>query len=310
MSSSDNEMISIAIIKYSDNFIDLNKSIDQKIHDINEIIEDPDIIQLIKIKKKDLIKTVMEYVKPEGNLLTGSKTYIGDYLYQTMFEAVSNVVNIDYDKINKIGTQFTGGIETYKPIILAKFRIVADYEVDTVSLSKNNLCEFLEDRFIKTGIVLHNDNKMDIYKYSQNHLDNFMEKFGLETVKQNFKYYEKQIFDMIFIIAEDTRHNDSDSINEIASKIAGKSLYGDVYCSLYYKPDDINNTFYISIDNELCKKILFLIQKDDFDPTNDGEYINYTKENLNNELLKDKSQCVISSKSIIERVYNKYSTSI
>ena len=307
MNSNNNEKIKIALINYSKKMIDLNRSIDDKIHIVSEIVDDNEIVQIITIDKKDFMNKSLDHIKPEGTLLSGTKSFLGEYLYQTIFEDATNIIKIDYDKLNNIGTQFTGGMETYKPLVLAKFKIIGDYEVDIVSLTKDNICEFLENRFVKKGVVLHENNKTDIYKYSQNHLDNFMEKFGLETVKQNFKYYEYKIFNMIFIIAEDIRQKETKELNKEASNITKTSIYGSVYCSLYYTPDNIEGSSYISIDEELCKKIIYLLQQNNFDDTNDGEFETITKDNCDEKMKIDKSQYVVSPKVLIERAYKKYS---
>lgn len=296
--------ITFAVVKKTSAFIDVNRSQDQIKEDIEDMIDDEDYVEFYTMNNHtDLLQCISDHVTPSSNLVTGTKTYISGKLYQSIFDALPNTVDQSNAKINKLGSQFTDGILTENPVMIIKNNIISDTEVELISISKHEVITLLKDKFIKNGIVYKPNGECDVYSYTQNHLDNLMYKFGQDYVLNNFQYDEMEIGDMVFIIASNKTETTE---NSVMSKIVGKPVKGDVFCSLYTKSDHIKDSTYISLDKNTFNKIIYLLQEKDFDPTDDNQFENMTKDNAERIADSHNSQLVISPFTIIDRMYKKY----
>ena len=286
--------LDIAIIKKTPTFIDVNRGIDRIRDDIDEIINDTDCVKIESINNQnELINFIVMHIKPSSNMISGTKSYINDTLYQCMFEGLSNVEDHSNKSLNMLGSQFSDGVPTEKPIIITRNKILSDSNIELTSISRYDLKTLLTDKFIKQGIIYRQNGTKETYNYSQNHLDNLMYKLGKEYVLNNFQYDEMELGNMVFIIASDKTATDK---NELMSDIVKKTVNGDVFCSLYMKQDHMQEALYVSIDLKQFDKIICLLTSSKFDPTDD----NYSK--LDDNAHKD--QLVLSPQTMIDRMYN------
>jgi hypothetical protein len=270
---------------------------------IEDIVDDDEYVEFHTMKdESELITCIKEHVNPE-HVVNGVKTYIGKNLFQTIFEALPNTVDHSDTSINKLGSQFADGLLTAKPVILIKNVINSDTDATLSSLSQTEVQMVLEEKFLKKGVVYSPQMEKSQYVYCQNHLDNMMEKFGQDYVLQNFQYDEMEICDMVFIIASNKNETED---NKIMTEIVGKPVKGNAFCSLYYKADHKRDSTYISMDIDMFDHITYLLMRSDFDNTDDGSFVNLTKENAE-ELMNDHDpQIVIPPRTIIERLYHRY----
>jgi len=299
--------ITFAVVKITSMYIDVNRGQDKIKDDIEEIVDDDEYVEFHTMENQDqLLECIAKHINPPGNTVTGTKTYLNGKLFQSVFDALSNTIDQSNTKLNKLGTQFADGIPTEREVILIKNNIISDTVVELTSINKLEVRNLLEDKFIKQGIVYKADTSHEIYTYSQNHLDNLMHKFGQDYVLNNFHYDEMEIGDMIFTIS--SNKNDTDE-NTLMSKIVGKNVTGNTFCSLYMKGDHTREAVYISLNKDIFDKIVYLLQCSDFDPTDDNEFENLTNENAERVMDNHNSQIVISPFTVIDRMYNKYKKS-
>jgi hypothetical protein len=286
--------LDIAVIKKTPTFIDVNRGIEQIKGDIDEIVDDVDCVKIETINdQNELINFLVTNIEPSGNMISGSKNYINDTLYQCMFEGLSNVEDHSSKSLNMLGSQFSDGVPTERPVVITKNKIISDSNIELTSISRYDLKALLEDKFIKQGVIYKQNGTKETYNYSQNHLDNLMYKLGKDYVLNNYQYDEMELGNMVFIIASDKTETDK---NELMSSIVKKPVCGDVFCSLYMKQDHLQEAMYISIDLKQFDKITFLLSNPNFDPTDE----NYGK--LDSSQHHD--QLNISPHTTIDRMYN------
>ena len=296
--------ITFAVVKVTSMYIDVNRGQEKIKDDIEEIIDDEDYIEFHTMENQSqFLECIAKHINPPGNTVTGTKTYLNGKLYQSVFDALSNTIDQSDTKLNKLGTQFADGIPTEREVILIKNNIISDTEVELTSISKLEVKNLLEDKFIKSGIVYKANQSSEMYTYSQNHLDNLMHKYGQDYVLNNFQYDEMEIGDMIFTISSNKNETNE---NSLMSKIVGKNVSGDTFCSLYMKGDHTKEAVYISLTKDIFDKIVYLLQCSDFDPTDDNTFENLNNENAERIMDSHNSQIVISPFTVINRMYNKY----
>ena len=298
--------IIFALVNNTQRYIDPNYGESKIIEDIEDIVEDDDYIKFLKMdSENDFFECIQKYISTS---VSGSNLYLNGYLYQCIFESMApDTVESNYDKVNKLGIQFTNNIYTSKPIIILKHKILSDSKTEFISISNTDVKSILKDKFIKTGCVYKLDKSIELYNYYQNHLDGVMKKLGQDYIMNNFQYDEIEICDMIFIISSDKSSKEK---NDIMTKIVKKDVFGDVYCSLYNKPDHINESFYISIDKKMCSSIIELLILPNFDPTDDNTFQNFTPENIEKKAESVELKKHISPIELIDRLYNKYKKKI
>lgn len=296
--------ITFAVVKITSMYVDVNRGQEKIKDDIEEIIDDEDYIEFHTMENQDkFLECITKHINPPGNTVTGTKTYLDGKLFQSVFDALSNTIDQSNTKLNKLGTQFADGIPTEREVILIKNNIISDTEVELTSISKLEVQRLLEDKFIKNGIVYKANKSCESYTYSQNHLDNLMHKYGQDYVLNNFQYDEMEIGDMIFTISSNKNETEE---NLLMSKIVGKNVAGDTFCSLYMKGDHTKEAVYISLNKDIFDKIIYLLQCSDFDPTDDNTFENLNNENAERVMDSHNSQIVISPFTVINRMYNKY----
>lgn len=293
--------IKFAVIHITQAYIDVNRGQKQIKEDIEELLEDEDNMTFHTMESdKEFIEKINEHIKPSGGVVSGSQIFIGDKFYQAVFESVSNVTKISSSKLNKLGTQFTDGVETDKAVIVFKNRILADDHVEFESINMTDLMEILEDKFIKRGVFLKRDGTRSTYTYSQNHLDNLMYKYGEQYVLDNFQYDELELGDMVFVVSSNKNATEK---NTVMTKIVGKDVNGDVYCSLYRKNDHTGAGSYISFNNEILDKIMFILQCKNF--KSEDHHENITPENIEKKSTEQTGQKIVSPYATINRIYEK-----
>lgn len=297
--------ITYAVIEKTQFYIDVNRGIEQVIEDIENAVEDEEYIKLHTMDHPDeFLKCIEKHIDPKNDIISGVKTYVGNKLFQTIFIGTSNTITTQDSMLNKLGTQFADGIKTERTVMLIKNIIKSDTHVELDSISRSDIRQVLENKFISRGIVYSPSGNIEEYTYSQNHLDNIMYKYGQQFVLDNFHYDELEIGDMVFIIA--CNKNDTND-NKTMSNIVGKKVCGDAFCSLYYKSDHTRDSTYISLTKEMFKKILFLMANKNFDPTDSGSYVNLTTENAENVMNDHNPQIIIPPETVISRMYSRYS---
>jgi len=298
--------ITYAIIEKTQFYIDVNRGIEQVKEDIENTIEDEEYVQLYTMDHPDdFLKSIEKHIDPQDDIISGAKTYIGNNLFQTIFVGLSNAIKHQDTELNKLGMQFADGIKTGKTVMLIKNIIKSDTHVELGSISKSEVRQVLEDKFISKGIIYSPSGHIEEYSYSQNHLDNLMYKYGQQFVLDNFHYDEMELCDMVFVIACNKNNTDD---NKVMSDIVGKTVRGDAFCSLYYKADHIRDSTYISLTKDMFRKIVYLLANKTFDPTDNGSYINLTKENAEKVMNDHNPQIIIPPETVISRLYDRYSS--
>ena len=298
--------ITYAVIEKTQFHIDVNRGIEQVIEDIEDVVEDEEYIKFYTMDHSDdFLKCIQKHIDPQDTIISGAKTYIGNKLFQTIFVGLSNATQHSDSILNKLGMQFADGVKTATSVMLIKNIIKSDTHVELDSITKSETRQVLESKFISKGIVYSPSGHIEEYNYSQNHLDNLMYKYGQQFVLDNFHYDEMELYDMVFIIAS----NKNDTVdNKVMSDIVKKKVCGDVFCSLYYKADHVRDSTYISMTRDMFRKIIFLLEHKNFDPTDGGNYVNLTKENAEKVMDEYNPQIIIPPETIISRLYNRYST--
>lgn len=298
--------IRYAVVQKTPCHIDFNKPEEAIKEDIEELLDDEDIVTFHTLEsEEEFLLAIKKHINPDSGMVTGTKTFIGDVLYQTIFEELSNVVEHSVESLNKLGCQFSDGRKTSKPIIVIKNKILEDDKVSFDNITMTDLDSILRSKFFKKGVIYKENGAQEPYTYSQNHLDNIMLRYGEDFVNKNFQYDELEFGDMIFIVAF---NKNAGYINKRMTKIVGQDVYGDAYCSLYYKTDHIKAASYISMSVEMFSKIAYLLENKNF--CSQDYHENVTKDNIEDIAKKDTSQKVVSPWSLVDRIYNKYNKGI
>jgi hypothetical protein len=300
--------VKFAVIAKSDEIVDANKGIAGVKEMIEDIIDDDDNVSFDKLTSEfDLGDAIKKYIDPVGDSVSGTRNYINGKLYQCIFEDLGHGVEIADSHMNRLGTQFSNGIKTKKPVIILKSKIMSDYDSLYESLNRIELVTLLEDKFIKDGIVLHPDGSHENYQYCQHHLDTVMEKYGQEYVMKNYHYDEKEVGDLILIVASDKTKTEE---NKRLSDVVGKPVYGDGYCSVYVKPTHTTESIFLTMNYDMLDKLLFLACCKEFDHTDGDEFVKTTEENIKQKADNYNSQQVVSPYTIIDRMYNRYKNQV
>jgi hypothetical protein len=290
--------VSFAVVSVTSSYISVDRGNEKIKEEIEEIVEDDEIIKFHKmnIANEEFIKVINDNI---GSEVDAIKIFVGNNFYQAIFVCLSNVQKHISPKINMLGSQITNGILTESPVMIFKYKVLSDTKIEFDNLTHTDVISILEDKFFHYGVVLRDNNAVETYMYQQNMLDNVMYKYGIQYVEDNYQTDDIELGDMVFKIGY---NKNSLHINEKLSKIVGKNVNGDVFCSLCYKQDHMKESTFISINKEQCLKILEIISSSKFDSSN--YYTNMTPENSNEVSDKDTSQIVISPYTTIERMYN------
>ena len=295
-----------AVVKKTLNYIDYNKSKNEIIEKITDLSDDNEFIKYVDIKNEEsLLPEIINSINPNIEIIYGTKSYIDNYLYQTMSHSLSNIQQVDDSKLNKLGCQFCKGIETYYPVVLTKSKILSDNESEFVSLNKIDVIKYMENIFFKNGVYHKIDNTTEDYTYSQHHFDSLIEKYGNEYVIKNYQYDEIEILDMVLIIISKKEQNENKIKNDLMSRIVNKDIFGEVICCLYIKPQPGIEFEYISLNCDTYFKIIKLLDNEKIN-TKEESYLNkFQIKNIKNEKY-DEKDLLISPDTKINRIFNKY----
>jgi hypothetical protein len=298
--------VNYAVVSVTSSHINYQLSNAKIREDIEELVEDDEIVTFHKLEDFDNSTFLEAIVKHTGcDVVDGVKIFIGEKFYQAMFVPQSNVEIFDSSKVNMLGTQITNGIPTLNPVVIFKYKVKSDTEIEFDNLTYIDLVSILEDKFFHTGVFIKlnpdESYNMEQYTYQQHILDATMDKYSVEYINENFLTDEIELGDMIFKIA----HNkNAPTVNKKLSKIVGHTVNGDVWCGLYYKPDHTRESTFISINKDHVLKILEILHNAQFNSCD--HYKNITTETAENITDKDVSQLVISPYTNIDRLYRKY----
>ena len=299
--------ISYAVISITSSHINYQIDDDKIKNDIDELLDDDEIVNFYKLEdleKETFAREIVRHVCHD--VVEGTQIFIGDNFYQTMFYPRSNVQETYLTKLNMLGTQINNGILTESAVVIFKYNIKSDTEIEFANLTRYDLYLILEDKFFHKGVMLRINNNMELYTYQQNMLDAIAFKYGIPYVEENFLIDDVEFGNMVFKIA----HNKNEKVvNEKMSKIAKNIINGDVWCSLHYKSDHLHESIFISINKEHLYKILEILENPNFNSSD--IYTNITAETAqvmsnSDNGNDDSSQIVISPYTKIDRMYKKY----
>jgi len=177
-------------------------------------------------------------------------------------------------------------------VVLLKDEIMADGTTMPCNITINDVIELYQECLIKSCIRINVDDTIDDVKYIFNPID-WMNK----ELVPNIRFHEIQFADkvMMFFIELNPIKN---VLNNQASILYGREIYGDVVIAMRHKPEDIRHTAYeyYNIDSNIVRKLvaIFSVPKDKL-KTEEPKKIS-TKQVVNNFCM------------ITDRKYNLYKT--
>lgn len=188
-------------------------------------------------------------------------------------------------KLNVFGSQITSQ-HVASTLVIIKNKLsytITDNNVKTVIQpitisSAREMIDLLESIFVKDGVVIKTDGSMQSYSYIMNPLENIM--LTDPNYSLNYIYHEYEVYTHIMMIFVDVRENNK-VLNEIATLLAGKPVYGDVLVALYRKPEYDEHPPYSSLSINKLHSILNIRKRSPTLTTglnrSEREYINFEK---------------------------------
>jgi hypothetical protein len=278
----------LAIINFTEQIVDIDQT--NIIEQIEELVDDPDNVQLADFTSKEDIQKIIEN-NIDIKRLTLSNIWEDEksMLFCYFNHSIDNSDNID--PINNWGTQLTSE-PTYSKLVIVlmgtkyKGGDASLPEITEQSLTHYSLKQMFSQIYIKIGQIVHPDGKFEEYKYV---VSPFEPMIGEINSKENYIYREYELYTRVLIVIFDKR---STVINKIASHISTESVNGIAYFSIYEKPKSKNNAPFKSLDEKLLKKIVQLRNLSYSIGTEysiGDDYINFDKL-IDNEISKYKKQ--------------------
>ena len=155
-------------------------------------------------------------------------------------------------KINILGSQITKNTNVLDTMIFIKRDITNDKQ-PYVNFEINDLIEIIKDTFIHNALIVKTNGEIINFPYINDVLESRLEEY---TIK-NIRYYEYKYLDYIYtffcdISTEQTPVN----LNEKASVIYGKKIYGEVFIILTTTREDYNSN--LNMTEELFNQLYLL----------------------------------------------------
>lgn len=280
---------------------------------------DDDIFEFItfkEIRQEILMDTIVESLRlPElGNKVhpeTRSCYEDDKYLYQMCYIPSSAGME---ENINNISMQLVDNITNIVgDTILIKHKIKEDRTAECETITMWNIVNILQNRLIHNCVTIDVSGKINNIKF----IDNPIEWKKTDEIK-NIRYNEIQLFDSIlmFFIELTPIHNE---INEIASIMFNKKIFGNVVIALRKNTDEASQRRFDFIDihdKDIGKlvKIIFgynYYKKEsqntdkikNFYTTVVDDYYNYK------DIIYDIKKINLNGKSVNEELKEKFQTS-
>ena len=128
--------IRFAVVSVTPSYINVEQD-DEKIkEDIEELLEDEDNVNFHKMidTHNGFVCAVAEHVGNDGPI-DATKIFIGETFYQIIHIPMSNVTKPSNAKVNKLGSQLTNGIYTDHPVMVVKYKVKSDTEIEFDNLT-------------------------------------------------------------------------------------------------------------------------------------------------------------------------------
>lgn len=293
------------VLYFTDDYIDCNRT---DIRDqLEDICDDPNNFQFKEFTDETSMFEMIHNAlgKPSVGVTACNIAETKNFLYAGYFidinETTDNSLFNDSDdketterklkeihqntKMNKFGSQLTSQFVTSNLVIVKKSlsynvtgtNVKTTSKPDTIN-SMTEILNVFEDIFLKQGITIDVDQSLQSYKYIMNPLEHLI--LTDSNYEDNYVYHEYEIYTHVMIIIADRREING-QLNNMATLLAGKPVYGKVFIALYKKPEFNENPPYVSLSFTTLKNILNIRQKHASLTTNmnrsDREYINFEK---------------------------------
>lgn len=164
---------------------------------------------------------------------------------------------------------------------IAKLNIYYTFKDGTITmdtyptnLDKYELIDVLCSLFVKQGIIAKASGEIVNYTYNNN--DPFVP--FLKDFNSDFKLIDIEIYNRLLRIVFNTKLSKTSApLNENASFLCNKFVYGDVYCVLLNKPSYNDELEFTSLSNDIFNRIVQLKKKSEFEGTQTASenYINF-----------------------------------
>lgn len=279
--------MNIAILYKTNEYIEHNKvNIREQIDDI---LDDPANFELREYTNEQSLHEIISNIFKIDNIgitvcniwETKDTVYAGYFVDYTEEKYLNNNDNINF---HYLGSQITLQNVT-SHLIIVKMKLsysISNNNVKTNttydSITRTELLDIIEKKFVKDGVVIDIDGKMSTYKYIDNPLEHLI--LTDDKYHQHYVYHEYEIFTHILIVVVDVREHRG-TLNEIGSLLCGSPVNGKIFVGIYRKPDFNENPPYSELSIDRLINILNIRKKGTSLTTgfanSDKEYINFDK---------------------------------
>jgi hypothetical protein len=249
-------------------------------------------VEIVEMKNSEMMMdTIIETLGMTKDIM-GTTTICyqdNEYVYE-----MSHLID-DIDKTQKQNNICIRFAKHYFRVVgdavLMKSRIMPDLTTEPCSITMDDILNLYQNCLIRTCVKIDTTGDIDDIKYVFNPID-----WMKPTIVENIRVHEKKFHDniMLFFIELVPQNN---ILNEKASILYGKVIYGDVIIAMRDEPTDIRHTEheYYNIDKILINKCVALYS--------------VPKETLNISLPEKKTKTQIKNFHVIlDKKYNMYKT--
>jgi hypothetical protein len=171
------------------------------------------------------------------------------------FKDINNKI-INY-KLNGISNILCNNkYKIYGKSVIVKYKINSDLILTMESLNFRELLDVFINKKIHKGVIINTNKELKDVDYV-----GFPLSWLYPELQNNYKYYELDIFDKIFMFYIEIKP-EINEINELASLLYGSLVKGRVFIAIREKPTDVRmmQYMYYNITSEYINKLLCLFE--------------------------------------------------
>lgn len=192
---------------------------------------------------EELFFIISNYLKPDENTtLNITDVYYNEkYVIQCIYMICNDRKNHNF---NVLASQITKNTNVSNSMIFIK-RDITNEKQTYINFEINDLIELIKDTFIHNSLIVKPNNEIINFPYINDVLESRLEEY---TIK-NIRYYEYKYLDYVLTFYCDiSTEQIPQNLNEKASVIYGKKIYGEVFITLTSTREDYNSNLNMTID--------------------------------------------------------------
>jgi hypothetical protein len=223
--------------------------------------------------EKDIFSYIQQYIKPnESTMMNITDLYYDcNYVIQTIYECCET----EGAEYNALGSQLIRDHKAKGFMLLIK-RKIYDGSQEYIDFSFDDLYKLIRSTFVHNAIVIHSNGNIEEFPFINDVLESVPDKQTFETIR----YHEYKFIDYtMFFYCDITAKQTDDNLNQIASVIYRKKIYGRVFITLIDNNDD--NPKFLDLDENIIKQIYHLhLIEEELDHTKYSKQFNMENNNF------------------------------